>query len=130
MIRKNGKKSINILADNGNEWSDVAREIESIYFNWLDASELDENEFISSICEEDMYLTYFEDERMALTIFHHSCGEIGMPMVWQVENEIPLDSYKTDTALLLLYIAGKCNNKLVTDKIESFVKTELLVNKR
>lgn len=129
MIMKNGKNRINILADSGIEWSDVAREIEALYNNWLGASDLEEFEFISSVCADDMYLTYFEDARMALTIFHHSCGEIGMPLVWQVESGILLDSYKTDTALLLLYIAGKCNSKLVAEKIEHFVKTELLANK-
>lgn len=121
MIKKRGKANINILADKGNEWSDIAREFEEIFYNWLDASELEEEDFVSAICKDDMYLTYFEDERMALTIFHHSCGEIGMPLVWQIENGIPLEAYKTDTALLLLFIAGKCQKKEVENKIRAFI---------
>lgn len=126
MIKKRGKANINILADKGSEWSDIAREFEEIFYNWLDASELNEEDFVSAICKDDMYLTYFEDEKMALTIFHHSCGEIGIPLVWQIENGIPLEAYKTDTALLLLFIAGKCKAQETKDRIEGFVKKELM----
>lgn len=125
-MRKKKFVDRNILAGKGQEWSAVAAEFDGIFYHWLVASQLSEKDFLCAIERDEMYLTFFADDKMALTIFHHKYGEIGMPLVWQWESGISFESYMTDTALLLLYIAGKCQRQETKDKIERFVKTELL----
>lgn len=125
-MRKRKHFDRNILAGRGQEWSAVATEFDGIYYHWLVASEMSEKDFLSMIDRDEMYLTFFKDDEMALTIFHHQYGEIGIPLVWQWESGISFESYQTDTALLLLYIAGKEVRQETKDKIERFVKTELL----
>lgn len=125
-MRKKKKFQKNVLIGQGKEWSEVASEFDGIYYSWLVASQLSEKNFLEAIERDEMYLTFFADDKMALTIFHHTHGEIGMPFVWQWESGIAFESYQTDTALLLFYIAGKCNRQETRDKIENFVKTELM----
>ena len=98
-MRMNKRFQKNILAGQGKEWSDIASEFDGIYYSWLVASELSEEVFLELIERDEMYLTFFADDKMALTIFHHAHGEIGMPFVWQWENGINFESYQTDTAL-------------------------------
>ena len=119
---KNNKK---ILVNEGKEYSEISREVEANYSAWLCASEISEADFLERINSSDMYLTYFADKNMALTIFHHATGEIAMPLTWQSQSNIALEEYKTDAALLLMRVASKCSNKESEKKIKEFIRKEL-----
>ena len=125
-MRKRKSFNRNVLMGHGKEWSSVAAEFDGYFYHWLVASQLSERDFLFTVEQDEVYLSFFKDDKKALTIFHHAHGEIGIPFVWQWESGISFEAYQTDTALLLMYIAGKCQRQETKDKIERFVKTELL----
>lgn len=126
------KKKKKLMFGKGPEYSGIAREMEGIFANWLDASGISEEEFMGLVDSDGFSLVYdCDEEQAAVTLYNRTYGEIAAPLIWMKENGIPLKSYKVDTALLLFLVASKCKNQKVKEKIESFLKTSFgLVNAR
>lgn len=116
-----------VMTGKGKAYSEVAREIEASFHNWLLASGINESDFISAVDGDDLYLTFWADNEVAITVLHKIDGEIAMPLIWQKGNGIRFESYKVDTALLLLYVAAKCGNIKSKEKIRDFAKEHLRV---
>ena len=119
----NNKK---IIMGKGKDFSKVAREAEQNFNNWLQASNLSEKDLLKLIEQEAFYLTFWADGSVAITILHGCNCEIGMPFVWQKENNISFEAYKTDVGLLLMLIESKCNSEVSKKKIKDFVKENLV----
>lgn len=118
-------KKSSVMEGMGREYSAVALEIEQTFHKWINASDVSELDFFKLIDREDICLTFQANDEMALAALLNSKGEIAMPLIWQEGNGISFKSYKTDTALLLLFVAGKCNNPKSQKKIELFVKEKI-----
>ena len=119
----NNKK---VLMGKGKEYSEVSKEVETNFSNWLAASNISEQELLSLIDRNDFHLTFWSDENAAITVLHKHDGEVGMPLIWQKDSGIDYESYRTDVGLLLMLIESKCKNESSKQKIKKFVRDDLL----
>lgn len=119
-----------ILMGKGKEYSAATKEVEADFNAWLQASGINVTDFIRAVDGEDFYLTYLADQDAAIIVLHKADGEIAMPLIWQKESGIALESFKLDAALLLLLVREKCSNHRSKVKITTFVKENLCINTR
>lgn len=120
---KNADKKV--LFGKGKEYSAIANEAEQNLINWLNSSELSEEKFLEMVDRDDLHLTFWTDNKTAITMLHHSGGEIAQPLIWQKETGILLKNYRIDAALMLFLVSEKAGNPRSKEKIRTFIKTEL-----
>lgn len=115
-----------LLQSKGRKYSKVANEIEQNYKNWLDASLRSETYFLNHCNSNKFELLFSFDGSSASISLEDGDWEFVMPLIWEKKSGIDFENFKTDAALLLMYVANKCSNKDSVQKIESFVKSYLL----
>ena len=123
-MKKSKKK---IVTAHSSEYGKIVNETKSYYTNWLCASGISEEVFLTLVDREDFSLNFSSDATSAMITLFIPAGEIAMPLVWQKENGISFKSYKTDASLLLMMVSSKCSNKESQDKIKDFVRDNLHV---
>lgn len=102
-----------IISGKGKEWSEVAREIEALFAQWLDFSGLSELEFAARLASRPIRIeervTYYDGSREVAI----SAGfrPIGAPLVWDAKGTVSLEDFHCETILLLFCMAGRCGDK-------------------
>lgn len=127
-ILENKLNKLKILSDKGKEYSSAALEVEQKFQNFLNAAMMSETDFINHCNCKNFELTYEFKNTTAAIIFKDGDEEFALPLIWNSEDGIFLNHFKTDAALLLLYISNKCNNKDSVEKIKSFIRSFLLTS--
>lgn len=115
-----------IISGKGNEWSKVAREIEGVFYQWLEYSGLSETAFQVRISQKPYRLeekVFANADRE--TILYAGFRPVGEPMIWQANGKISLEDYHCNLILLLFFMAGKCPNKDFENEVCRFGNTLL-----
>lgn len=115
-----------VLQGKGEEYSAVALEIEQTFYNWLNASEISEAAFLNLVDKDDFSLILSDGKESVIVSFLNGEEEIAVPLVWKEGNEISFEAYRTDLALLLFFVEGKCKNPKSKEKIKLFVKDKII----
>lgn len=122
-INKSGPR---VLVGKGDEYSKVALETESYYINWLDSSYIAEEDFLNNVRKESFEISISLDMNVSSIKLKNDDGEFVLPLEWRSSGVISFKDYKTEAALLLLYVGNKCGNEASEKKIKSFVRSVLL----
>lgn len=113
-----------IISGKGDEWSKVAREIEGVFYQWLEYSGLDEMTFQTRISQNP----YRIEERVMdnadrETTVYAGFRPVGEPLIWQADGGVSLEDYHCNLILLLFFMAGKCSNKALETEVRRFGNT-------
>lgn len=110
-----------VISNKGKEWGDVSIETENYFNAWLNQSELEKEELLARINEDSFNMVYLVEKNEIRVCFRDNTGNIGLPFMWIKNGKIPLAYFKTDAALILLYISSLCNNDKSKEKIKNFI---------
>lgn len=124
--KKNGPK---VFSGNGKAYSAVSREMEGTFARWLEASGVAETALMEALNGGEFELRKELDADGNISISLYKGEEsIVLPLVWFREGDVSWQSFRVDSALLLLLVASKCGNRESKKKIEHFIKTALREN--
>lgn len=100
-----------IMSGKGNEYGHVSKEIENIFENWLDATEITRKEFDELMMKEPKEIKVLQtDNRISVSIYAGSTL-IASPFVWEKESNIKKQAFWVDLLLLLTYISGRIQDE-------------------
>ena len=114
-----------LLFGTGEAYSRVAKEVEKNFRYWMIAANIEREKFLKEIQSEDMEIVFSETEEVVQVAFSSCHRTIGIPLVWEKDGDIDFESFKMDTALLLLFIAASSESSVVEDKVRCFIKNHL-----
>lgn len=115
-----------VLSDKGKEWSKVSVEIENNFNAWLTNSEVKKEEILKRVDKDSFKLVYSNEKDCVRICLSDDIGTIGLPFIWIKNGEILFVHFKTDAALLLLYISSLCGNEKSKKEIGNFIKIHKL----
>lgn len=121
------KPNINFLEGKGREFSQAALETETQFQNWLEASDLTEQDLLEVLNSGDFQLTLNKETNKAVVYVHRGMELLAQPLIWVKESGILLSQFKVDAGLLLLLISSKCSSQSAKTKIKTFVRSNLRV---
>ncbi len=114
-----------IISNTGREWSSVSIETERDFDLWLMQSGIEKEEVLARTGKDDFKVTYFYEKDEIRIYLEDDTGAIGLPFVWE-NDAVPLAHFKTDAAIMLLYISSLCGNSKLKKKIQYFIKNILI----
>lgn len=113
-----------IISGHGKEWSEIARETEGVFRQWLEFSGLTETDFAIQISRKPYRVeerTYENGDRaISVCAGFRSVGE---PLLWQAAGTVSLEDFHCNAILLLFLMTGRCANKEFEAEVERFGKT-------
>ena len=114
-------KNRKILSGKGKEYSEVSKETEAIFHNWLNFSGVQENEFDDYMKAKPHKVQECinEDGNIEIGIF---AGEqqILSPLLFQVRSGGSLDDFIVNALLLFSYIAARYTDKSFDEAVKKF----------
>lgn len=112
-----------IMKGNGKQFSDVAREMESVFDSWLVYSRLTGQQFKAAICSgTNCKIEECHDGQGNRFVSILIDGkQIGEPFLWQHDGGVALDDFYVNTMLLLLLASSKYENKSFENAVKLFI---------
>jgi len=121
MAKKERHKKTIISADKGKEYSDISRELEATYYNWLAYSGLTEERLKDKLNYSPIQIEERTGEVWAKEICIYSgFALIGEPLAWDKNSGCPLDEFRVNALLLLALISSKTGNDAFSKEVKRF----------
>ena len=116
-----------ILKDKGSEYSEVAREVECTYGQWLTAGQWQEAALLAGINCDSFQLSYEQNPQEIKVALKNDEGILCVPLFWERDlSALSEAEFKLECALLLLHIAAKEIARDKNEKIKNFIRKFLL----
>mgnify|MGYP000848152659 CR=1 FL=1 len=115
-----GKKKI-VMQGKGKEYSDISREIEQTFFQWLQWAGVSEQDFYKALINEPYVIaeSTMENGDVSVTI-HAGFLSVGAPLIWEKLGGTDIDDFHANVLLLLSYVASHCENKKFGKEVSAF----------
>lgn len=115
-----------IIHGKGKEWSEVARETEGVFYQWLGFSGMSEGVFLGRISQKPYRIeeTKFDNGDRSITVYA-GFRPVGEPLLWEAAGAVSLEDFHCNAILMLFFMAGKCPNKDLEREVDRFGKTLL-----
>ena len=111
-----------ILKGKGNDFSDVAKEMEEVFTNWISYSGLTEAEFDAALAvgKSHVIKEHSDSQGNKLVSIVVDGKEIGQPFLWVCDGNVALDDFYVNTILLLLVVASRYVDKSFERAVTKF----------
>lgn len=122
----NWNKKGRILSSKGKEWSQESAAVIDVFMQWLAVSHMEKTMCLNRINSETFNIVYHHDKDKSEIVLSDEAGCIGSPFLWDRESGIEREHYLTDAGFLLFYIGSLCHNEHSIEKINSFIRDNIL----
>lgn len=111
-----------ILNGKGNEFSDIAKEMEGVFKGWISYSGLKEDEFDATLAAGKSYeiKEHSDSQGNKFVSIVVDGKEVGQPFLWVCDGDIALDDFYVNTILLLLVVASRYADKSFEKAVTRF----------
>ncbi|BAL01886.1 hypothetical protein OBV_p-00310 (plasmid) [Oscillibacter valericigenes Sjm18-20] len=118
--KSDGRKKI-VMQGKGREYSDVSKEIEKIFFQWLQWAGVSPLDFYTSLKKEPYNIAEQTlDNGDVSVVINAGFLPAGAPLIWEKNGCVGIDDFHANVLLLLLYIAAHCENRAFKKEVSRF----------